>query len=106
MSLWTLPLEVETRLFTDPQFVASIQASLFLFQSRVPLVYARVKQLRGELDEAIEDYVRFRFAENAPLVNNKKQRDTQGSPGRVWMSTPPIIWRWPTWSETTSTRPS
>jgi hypothetical protein len=37
------------------------------------LVYARVKQLRGELDEAIHDYVKFRFNENAPLVNNKHQ---------------------------------
>ena len=35
----------------------SIQASLFLFRPEFPLIYARVKQLRGELDEAIEDYV-------------------------------------------------
>ena len=31
-----------------------------------------MKHLRGEFDEAIEDYVRFRFAENLPQVNNKK----------------------------------
>jgi tetratricopeptide (TPR) repeat protein len=73
ITLWPLPLEVETRLFTDAQFVTSIQASLFLFRSEFPLLYARIKQLRGELDEAIEDYVRFRFAENFPVVNNKKQ---------------------------------
>ncbi len=72
VSLWNMPLEVETRLFTDPQFVQSIQASLFLFRSELPLIYARVKHLRGEFDEAIEDYVRFRFAENLPMVNNKK----------------------------------
>jgi tetratricopeptide (TPR) repeat protein len=72
IALWPLPLEVETRLFTDSQFVNSIQASLFLFRPEFPLVYARVKQLRGEFNEAVEDYVRFRFAENAPLVNNKK----------------------------------
>jgi hypothetical protein len=72
VSLWALPLEVDTRLFTDPQFVQSIQSSLFLFQRDFPLVFARVKQLRGEFSEAIEDYVKFRFAENAPLVNNKK----------------------------------
>ncbi|MFI5458824.1 MAG: hypothetical protein ACHRXM_25630 [Isosphaerales bacterium] len=72
--LWGLPLEVETRLFKDQQYVASIQWSLFLFRPEFPLVYARVKQLRGEqeLDEAIEEYVRFRFAENPRLVNNKK----------------------------------
>ena len=72
VSLWNIPLEVETRLFTDPQFVQAIQASLFLFRAEWPLVYARVKHLRGEFDEAVEDYVRFRFAENLPLVNNKK----------------------------------
>jgi tetratricopeptide (TPR) repeat protein len=72
ISLWSVPLEVETRLFTDPQFVQAIQASLFLFRSEWPLIYARVKHLRGDFDEAIEDYVRFRFAENLPVVNNKK----------------------------------
>jgi hypothetical protein len=72
IGLWSLPLEVETRLFTDARYVEAIQSSLVLFQRDFPLVYARVKQLRGELDEAIEDYVRFRFAENAPTVNNKK----------------------------------
>ena len=73
ISLWSIPLEVETRLFTDARYVESIQASLFLFRSEWPLLYARVKQLRGEFDEAIEDYVRFRFNENTPMVNNKKQ---------------------------------
>jgi len=73
INLWGLPVEVETRLFTDAQYVAAIQSSLFLFRPNYPLVYARVKQLRGELDESIEDYVRFRFAENALEVNNKKR---------------------------------
>jgi hypothetical protein len=73
VALWALPLEVETRLFTDPRFVESIQASLFLFRPVYPLVYARVKQLRGELDEAIQEYVKFRFAENLPEVNNKNR---------------------------------
>jgi tetratricopeptide (TPR) repeat protein len=72
VSLWNVPLEVETRLFSDPQFVQAIQASLFLFRAEWPLIYARVKHLRGDFDEAIEDYVRFRFAENLPVVNNKK----------------------------------
>jgi len=72
VSLWGLPIEVETRLFTDQQFVASIQGSLFLFRHDFPLVYARVKQLRGELKEAIEEYVTLRFRDGAPLVTNKK----------------------------------
>jgi tetratricopeptide (TPR) repeat protein len=72
VSLWSLPLEVDRGLFTDARFVESIQSSLFLFRGEFPLLYARVKQLRGEFDEAIEDYVRLRFAEKAPLVNNKR----------------------------------
>ena len=40
VSLWNVPLEVETRLFTDPQFVQAVQASLFLFRPEWPLVYA------------------------------------------------------------------
>jgi tetratricopeptide (TPR) repeat protein len=72
ISLWTIPMEVERRLFTDSQFVASIQASLFLFKAEWPLIYARVKHLRGEFDEAIEDYGKFRFNERTPVVNNKK----------------------------------
>ncbi len=71
VKLWALPLEVENRLFGDSTFVASIQASLFLFQRDFPLVYARVRQLRGEYKEAISDYIALRFKQDAPLVTNK-----------------------------------
>jgi len=72
VKLWALPLDVETRLFSDSTFVASIQASLFLFQRDFPLVYARVKQLRGEYQDAISDYIKLRFKQDAPQVTNKK----------------------------------
>jgi hypothetical protein len=74
VSLWEVPLQVEARLFNDPEYVAAIQNSLFWFQREYPLIYARVKQLRGEaeLQEAIEEYGRFRFASNLTMVNNKK----------------------------------
>lgn len=72
-SFWTLPLEVETRLFTDPQFVAATQQSLLFFRGEMPLLYARIKQLRGELSEAVSDYVSFRFSDSVPFVNNKNQ---------------------------------
>jgi hypothetical protein len=71
IKLWSLPFEVENRLFTDGNFVTSIQLSLFLFKREYPLIYARVKQLRGDLEGAINDYVALRFKENAPQVNNK-----------------------------------
>jgi len=73
VALWSVPLEVETRLFTDPQFVQAVQASLFLFRPEWPLVYARVKHLRGEFEDAVNDYGNMRFKENAPRYNNKKQ---------------------------------
>jgi tetratricopeptide (TPR) repeat protein len=72
VSFWSLPLEVEVRLFNDSKFNSATKFALTFFGPEFPLVYARVKQLRGELPEAIEDMVRFRFAENFPMVNNKK----------------------------------
>jgi hypothetical protein len=66
-------MEVETQLFNNAQFVDSIQASLFLFQREFPLVYARVKQLRGDLEGAINDLIALRFADKAPLVTDKKK---------------------------------
>lgn len=71
VDLWTMPLEVETRLFTDPQFVAATQQSLFFFRGEMPLLYARIKQLRGDLAEAVSDYVGFRFSDATRLVTDK-----------------------------------
>ena len=96
IKLWSLPFEVETRLFNDGQFVASIQQSLFLFKREYPLIYARVKQLRGDLEGAINDYVKLRFKENAPLVNNKNARSPRTC-RPVWTRMPPITWHWPNW---------
>lgn len=73
VELWTLPLEVETRLFNDPQFVTATQQSLFFFRGEMPLLYARVKHLRGELAEAISDYVSFRFSDTTTLVTDKDE---------------------------------
>jgi hypothetical protein len=72
VALWPLPMEVESRLFLDQNFVTSLQSSLFLFRQEFPLLYARIKQLRGELDEAIEDYVKLRFVDHALFVTDKK----------------------------------
>ncbi len=71
IKLWSLPIEVYSLLFSEGQFVRSVQKSMYLFTRDYPLIYARVKQLRGELDEAVKDYVALRFAENAPLLTNK-----------------------------------
>ena len=80
VSLWELPTQVEDRLFTDQEYVAAIQRSLFLFKPEFPLIYARIKQLRGEFDEAMKDYVEFRLRVDLPVVTDKKQtipKDTQ-----------------------------
>jgi hypothetical protein len=71
--LWPLPVLVNTLLFTSGDFVKATQEALFLFKPEFPLLYARVKQLRGELPEAIADYMTFRFAD-VLLEKNGKNR--------------------------------
>ena len=73
VGLWELPMTVESLLFTNPQFVRSTQESLTLFRQEFPLLYARMKQLRGETSEAVQDYVALRLRENAPLVTDKNK---------------------------------
>jgi hypothetical protein len=71
IAFWELPAFVEDRLFNDPRFVRATQHALMFFDpNHYPLVYARIKQLRGEIPEAIQDYVTFRFAEN-PMMMDK-----------------------------------
>jgi hypothetical protein len=72
IKLWRFPIEVHTRLFGDGQFVAAIQQSLVLFKREYPLIYARVKHLRGDMDGAVKEYLALRFVQNAPLVTDKK----------------------------------
>ena len=71
ITAWLLPLQVETNLFKSAQFVAATQASLILFKGELPLLHARILQLRGEVAEAIQEYVALRFAQNA-LMKDKK----------------------------------
>jgi hypothetical protein len=71
VDLWELPLMVETFLFTNPKFVEATQRSLYLFGSRFPLLYARMKQLQGNTAEAVQDYVSFRFAERAVEMDRR-----------------------------------
>jgi hypothetical protein len=68
VQLWPMPLEVEHRLFFDALFNQASGYSVQYFNPRWPLLDARLKQLRGNLegsDGAIEAFVRFRFAEGA-----------------------------------------
>jgi hypothetical protein len=62
--LWSLPLEVEYRLFHDSQFNAASGFSVQIFNARWPLLAARLEQLRGDLETAIRRYVSFRYAED------------------------------------------
>jgi len=71
VGLWKLPMTVETLLFTNPDFVRSTQHALYLFRPEFPLLAARMKQLRGETSDAVQDYVTIRFAENPTLTDRK-----------------------------------
>ena len=73
ITLWNLPIQIEELLFTSPEFVAATQASLQFFDGKYPLLAARTKQLRGDLVEATNQYVAFRFAEN-PEISPEAQR--------------------------------
>ncbi len=74
VKLWLLPLSVETFLFSNPQFVQATQVSIRLFDGRLPLLYARMAQLKGDLPEAIQQYVAFRYARGGTM------RDAQKTP--------------------------
>ncbi len=71
MLLWELPIRVETLLFGDPAFMAATKQALQLFTPELPLLFARMKELRGETMEAVQDYVSFRFAVNAVAMDKK-----------------------------------
>ena len=63
--LWTLPLTIDFRLRYEPAFVRATQYSLQFFdpKAELPLIRARMMQLRGELPAAIEAYALLRFVE-------------------------------------------
>lgn len=67
---WMFPMFVLDKLFHDGAFNQQTQQALFLFRPEFPLLYARVKQLRGELKPAIEDYMKFRLAEDPRQLDN------------------------------------
>jgi len=71
VALWNLPVVVLSSLFNSPDFVQATKQALFLFDSRFPLLYARIKQLRGDLPEAITDYMNLRFKEGATEMDGK-----------------------------------
>jgi hypothetical protein len=72
VALWELPVLVEALLFNNAKFMeASIYALMLFDPTRYPLVYARIKQLRGEIPEAIKEYVTFRFADNPTMIDKK-----------------------------------
>lgn len=62
VQLWKMPLEVEYRLFHDGAFTTATLHTLRLFDPRWPLLQARLEQLRGETETAVNRYVSFRFA--------------------------------------------
>jgi hypothetical protein len=67
--LWPLPIEVETRLFTDPNFVEASKYALQFFDPSLPLLPARMGQLRGDIAQAVQSYAGFRYAER-PVMND------------------------------------
>jgi hypothetical protein len=70
-TLWPMPLEVDYLLFNDPSFVEATQFPMQIFDSHLPLLPARMGQLRGELAEAVQRYVGFRFGQDTVQSDGK-----------------------------------
>lgn len=47
--------------------------TMMLLGPEYPLVYARIKQLRGDFPHAIEEFVSFRLNENVAFANDKNK---------------------------------
>lgn len=71
--LWELPIMVNTLLFASGPFTEASRESVALFDPNLPLIYARIRELRGETSEAISKYVDMRFAER-PMMMDKKNK--------------------------------
>lgn len=61
VEFWPVPLRVESRLFNEPGYVKASLYPLQLFDPSgfLPMLSARLKQLRGDLTGALEGYVSF-----------------------------------------------
>lgn len=73
--LWPLPITVLSNLFTNAEFVEATGRTLRAFDPKLPLLYARMAQLRGDLADAKVKYINLRFAENPTLVDKKTPID-------------------------------
>lgn len=69
--IWPLPYATETLLSSSPDFTAATLYPLRPFDGQLPLLYARVAQLKGDIPEATRQYVAMRFAAGA-LKRDKK----------------------------------
>ena len=75
--LWNLPLQVEYRQFNDPNYNRAVLFPLSYFNPKLPLLHARLTQLRGELPQALQEYVAFRFSEDTLMADGKTPIPTQ-----------------------------
>ncbi len=71
VQVWPLPYATETLLFTQPEFTQATLYTLRPFDGELPLLYARVAQLKGNFSDAVAQYVAMRFTSGA-LKRDKK----------------------------------
>jgi hypothetical protein len=65
LQVWPLPYATETLLFTQPEFTQATLYTLRPFDGELPLLYARVAQLKGQFAEAMSQYGAMRFRSGA-----------------------------------------
>jgi hypothetical protein len=72
INLWQVPIMIDQKLFTDPDFVRATQMPLQFFRGELPLLLARTRHLRGELVEATSKYVELRKRKDGVMKDAKK----------------------------------
>ncbi len=71
LQIWPLPYATEALLTTQPEFTQATLYTLRPFDGDLPLLYARIAQLKGNFSEAVPQFVAMRFTSGA-LKRDKK----------------------------------
>ena len=67
VAFWPLPISTEYRLFNDPSYVQPTQFVNLFFDPTFPILGGRLRELKGDLADAKQDFTRFRFREAIPV---------------------------------------
>lgn len=73
VQLWALPINVFESQFNSSQYTTSLMLSMSLFVRELPLLKARLDELRGDFPLAKNEYFQFRFPESPIMLKSSKE---------------------------------